>query len=82
MDGTVAIIVSGGVGAFFGLNTKIVYNWLSRRGNGSGNGDHHAPCEYLRLVQQDNKEFRKDLKEVLQRVTRIETKVLNGDYKK
>ena len=72
-------IVVAAISALLGLNTKIVYNWLSRH---HGNGNHHtAPCEHLKALQERCTIFEKYQIEILQRLSRIEAKIDNGGGK-
>lgn len=63
-------IIIAAVSAFLGLNVKIVYNWLLRRGNG-----HTSPCDFVKESQGRIKNCEDYLLEILQRVVRIETKI-------
>jgi len=64
--------------ALLGLNMKIVFNWLSKRGNGY---HHTAPCEYVKALQDRVTTYEKYQIEVLQRLSRIEAKLDNGGEK-
>lgn len=73
MTEALKILITALIGVFAGLITKIGYDLLTKKGNG-----HSAPCEYVKELQHrvDNRE-RLDL-EIVQRLSRIETKIDNG----
>jgi len=75
MDQPWLTIIIAVVSAILGLNVKIVYNWLSKRGNGY---QHTAPCEHLKTVQDRCAVFERYQIEILQRLSRIEAKIDTG----
>jgi len=73
MDEALKIIITALIGVFAGLITKIGYDLLTKRGNG-----HAAPCEYVKELQVRVANRDKLDLEIVQRLSRIETKIDNG----
>jgi hypothetical protein len=73
MDETIKLIIAAVLGVLGGVNTKILFNWFSRHGNG-----HTSPCEFLRELKERFVVYERNQIEILQRLTRIETKIDNG----
>ena len=70
MNGLPEVII-GGLG---GLNVKILYDWLKGKRNGY-HANHSAPCSQLLAVIERVERHLETDKEILQRLTRIETMI-------
>ena len=77
-------VVQIGNGTLVGFNARIIYDWFSSRRNGNiknGNGknSHDAPCEFVKELQI---KYDNHTQEILQRLTRIETLLDDGNKRK